>query len=307
MATQSASVIPQLGGMLRYWRQERGKSQLDLSLDTGISQRHLSFVESGRSIPSRDFLSIVSDALNIPLRERNVLLLASGYAPLYSEQSLDADQMAIVTRAIDRMLQQHEPHPALVLDRHWNVIRTNEAAPRFFGSFVDLEARPRPRNLLDLMFDPAGMRPFVEEWEEVAAGLLQRVRREAVGQVIDAGLAELLERLHKYPGVAGLKPPLAPQIPVLPITFRRGDERFSYFSLITTVGTPQCITAQELRVECMFPSYANGTLARSVGEIGGDLDRRLLGGGDGGGEQESGCDSEAADGHERRCPLWGRV
>jgi hypothetical protein len=109
------------------------------------------------------------------------------------------------------------------------------------------------------MFDPAGMRPFVEEWEEVAAGLLQRVRREAVGQVIDAGLAELLERLRKYPGVPGLKPPLAPQIPVLPITFRRGDERFCYFSLITTVGTPQCITAQELRVECMFPSYANGT------------------------------------------------
>jgi hypothetical protein len=95
----------------------------------------------------------------------------------------DAEQMAIVTRAIDRMLEQHEPHPALVLDRYWNVIRTNEAAPRFFGSFVDLDARPKPRNLLDLMFDPSGMRPFVEEWENVAAGLLQRVLREAVGQV----------------------------------------------------------------------------------------------------------------------------
>ena len=254
MATQSASAVPQLGELLRYWRQERSKSQLDLSLDTGISQRHLSFVESGRSVPSRDFLSIVSDALNIPLRERNALLLASGYAPLYGEQSMDADQMAIVTRAIDRMLQQHEPHPALVLDRHWNVIRTNQAAPRFFRSFIDLEARPKPRNLLDLMFDPAGMRPFVEEWEKVAAGLLQRVRREAVGQVVDARLAELLGRLRKYPGVAGLKPPPAAQSPVLPITFRRGNERVSYFSLITTVGTPQCITAQELRVECMFPS-----------------------------------------------------
>ncbi|HEY4046059.1 MAG TPA: helix-turn-helix transcriptional regulator [Acidobacteriaceae bacterium] len=255
MATQSASAVPQLGELLRYWRQERGKSQLDLSLDAGISQRHLSFVESGRSVPSRDFLSIVSDALNIPLRERNVLLLASGYAPLYDEQSMDAEQMAIVTRAIDRMLQQHEPHPALVLDRHWNVIRTNQAAPRFFGSFIDLEARPKPRNLLDLMFDPAGMRPFVEDWEKVAAGLLQRVRREAVGLVMDMETAKLLERLRKYPGVAGLKPPLAPQSPVLPITFRRGDERFSYFSLITTVGTPQCVTAQELRVECMFPTH----------------------------------------------------
>jgi transcriptional regulator with XRE-family HTH domain len=258
MATQSTLAVPQLGELLRHWRHERGKSQLDLSLDTGISQRHLSFVESGRSAPSRDFLSIVSDALNIPLRERNVLLLASGYAPQYSEQSMDAEQMAIVTRAIDRMLQQHEPHPALVLDRHWNVVRTNSAAPRFFGSFIDLETRPKPRNLLDLMFDPAGMRPFVEEWEKVAAGLLQRLQREAVGQVLDAGLLELLKRLRKYPGVAELKPSVAPQSPVLPIVFRRGNQRFSYFSLITTVGTPQCITAQELRVECMFPVDPDG-------------------------------------------------
>jgi transcriptional regulator with XRE-family HTH domain len=254
MGMQSTPAVPQLGELLRYWRQERGKSQLELSMDTGISQRHLSFVESGRSAPSRDFLSIVSDALNTPLRERNVLLLASGFAPQYSEQSFDAGQMAVVTRAIDRMLQQHEPHPALVLDRHWNVVRTNEAAPRFFGSFVDLEKRPKPRNLLDLMFDPEGMRPFVEKWETVAAGLLQRVRREAVGQVLDAKLQELLKRLREYPGVTALKPLLAPQSPVLPMVFRRGDQRFSYFSLITTVGTPQCITAQELRLECMFPT-----------------------------------------------------
>jgi len=102
------------------------------------------------------------------------------------------------------------------------------------------------------MFDPAGMRPFVEEWEKVAAGLLQRVRREAVGQVLDAELQKLLKRLREYPGVAELKRSLTPQSPVLPMVFRKGNHRFSYFSLITTVGTPQCITAQELRVECMF-------------------------------------------------------
>lgn len=256
MGTQSTPAVPQLGELLRYWRQERGKSQLDLSMDTGISQRHLSFVESGRSVPSRDFLSVVSDALNIPLRERNILLLASGFAPQYSEQSLDTGQMAIVMRAIDRMLEQHEPHPALVLDRYWNVIRTNDAAPRFFASFIDLEKWPKPRNLLDLMFDPAGMRPFVEEWETVAAGLLQRVRREAVGQVLDTKLQELIKRLREYPGVRELKPPPGPRSPVLPIVIRRGEQRLSYFSLITTVGTPQCITAQELRVECMFPTDA---------------------------------------------------
>ena len=258
MGTQSTPAVPRLGELLRYWRQERGKSQLALSMDTGISQRHLSFVESGRSAPSRDFLSVVSDALNIPLRERNVLLLASGFAPHYSEQSLDTEQMAIVMRAIDRMLEQHEPHPALVLDRWWNVVRTNDAAPRFFGSFIDLEKWPKPRNLLDLMFDPAGMRPFVEQWETVAAGLLQRIRREAVGQVLDAKLQELLKSLREYPGAGALHPPRDPQSPVLPIVFRRGEQRLSYFSLITTVGTPQCITAQELRVECMFPTDAEG-------------------------------------------------
>ena len=254
MGTRSALAVPPLGELLRFWRQERGKSQLDLSMDTGISQRHLSFVESGRSAPSRDFLSVVSDALNIPLRERNDLLLASGFAPQYNEQSIDAEQMTIITRAIDRMLEQHEPHPALVLDRHWFIVRTNSAAPRFFGSFIDLERWPKPRNLLNLMFDPAGLRPFVEEWETVAAGLLQRVRREAVGQVVDAKLQELLKRLREFPGVAKVKPSPAPQSPVIPLVFRKGKQRFPYFSLITTVGTPQCVTAQELRVECMFPT-----------------------------------------------------
>jgi transcriptional regulator with XRE-family HTH domain len=187
MQTQEHLQEHELGNLLRYWRHERGKSQLDLSLDTGISQRHLSFVESGRSVPSRD-----------------LLLLASGYAPIYEESSWEVAEMSAVTKAIERVLRQQEPHPALVLDRYWNVIKTNEAAPRFFGSFVDLEARPWPRNLLDLMFDPAGMRPFVEHWDVVAAGLLQRVYRESVGHVVDQKTMELLKKLEKYPGVKTL-------------------------------------------------------------------------------------------------------
>jgi len=258
MHTQEHVQEHELGNLLRYWRRQRGKSQLDLSLDTGISQRHLSFVESGRSTPSRELLATVSEKLDIPLRVRNVLLLASGYAPVYEEPSWDIAQMAAVTKAIDRMLPQQEPHPALVLDRYWNVIKTNQAAPRFFGSFVDLEERPRPRNLLDLMFDPAGMRPFVENWELVAAGLLQRVYREAIGHVVDQKTMELLKTLEKYPGVKALSTIPRTHSPVLPITFVKGSERFSYFSLITTVGTPQSITAQELRIECMFPLEADG-------------------------------------------------
>jgi transcriptional regulator with XRE-family HTH domain len=255
MESQETIKHHELGSLLRYWRNQRGKSQLDLSLDTGISQRHLSFVESGRSVPSRDLLT-VSEKLDVPLRERNVLLLASGYAPVYNESTWEVREIAAVTKAIDRMLLQQEPHPALVLDRYWNVIKTNEAAPRFFGSFVDLNARKRPRNLLDLMFDPSGMRPFVENWEVVAAGLLQRVYRESVGRVVDQKTMELLKSLEKYPGVKTLSRIPKTHGPVLDITFVKGSDRFSYFSLITTVGIPLSITAQELRIECMFPMEA---------------------------------------------------
>jgi transcriptional regulator with XRE-family HTH domain len=242
-----------LGEQMRFWRDLRGMSQLDLSLEIEVSQRHISFVESGRSSPSRKLLISISDALNIPLRERNILLLTAGYAPLYQEQSLDATSMAAVMGAIDQMLENHEPHPALLLDRYWNVLRTNKAAPKFFGSFVDLDARPKPRNLIDLMFDPDGLRPFVEDWQTVAAGLLERVRREAAGGVIDDRLELLLKRIKQHPGTDDFPHIFPSDNPVLPITFRKGEERIAYFSLITTVGTPQSITAQELRLECMFP------------------------------------------------------
>lgn len=244
----------ELGDFLRYWRRQRGKSQLDLSLDTGVSQRHISFVESGRSVPSRELLLSLAKTLNVPLREQNVLLLASGYAPVHLESTWDAPEMAVVTKVVDRMLRQHEPHPAIVMDRYWTVVKTNDATPRFFGSFVDLSKWPKPRNLLDLMFNPDGLRPFIENWDEVASGLLQRVYRESVGHVTDKRTIALLDHLREYPGVKGLSVPLKSQAPVLPITFVRGDERISYFSMISTVGLPQDITAQEFRIECMFPT-----------------------------------------------------
>jgi transcriptional regulator with XRE-family HTH domain len=244
----------ELGGLLRYWRQQRGKSQLDLSLDAGVSQRHISFIESGRSVPSREMLLSLSQALDVPLRERNVLLLASGYAPIYVESSWDSPEMAVVYRAVDRVLAQHEPHPAVVMDRYWNVLRTNEAAPRFFSLFLDLSSRKGQRNILHLMFDPAGMRPFIERWEEVASGLMERIYREAVGHVVDNKTVELLNDLKKYPGVADLRAAGKSHVPVLPITFIKGGKKWSYFSMISTVGTPHCITAQEFRIECMFPA-----------------------------------------------------
>lgn len=242
-----------VGDLLRYWRGRRGFSQLDLALEGATSQRHLSFVESGRSVPSRNILVALSESLNIPLRERNALLLAAGYAPIYAEASLDDATMKAVTKAIDQMLFNHEPHPALLIDRYWNVERTNASATAFFGSMIDFAAFPKPRNLLELTFDPTGLRPHIEDWETVAAGLLQRVRREALGLVIDDRLQALLDKLNRYPGVEKLPVSTSPDGPLLPITFRRGAERISYFSLVTTIGTPQSVTAQELRLECMFP------------------------------------------------------
>ncbi|RFU49423.1 helix-turn-helix domain-containing protein [Paraburkholderia sp. DHOC27] len=251
-----------VGEMLRHWRSNRGKSQLDLALDTGVSQRHISFVEVGRSVPSRQMLIDLAQGLDIPLRDRNTLLLAAGYAPVYSEGAWNSQEMQSITRALERILHQHEPFPALVMDRYWNVLMTNDAAPRFFNCFIDMAQRTGTRNMLHLIFDPAGMRPFVANWAEVAKSLVQRVYREAVGRVVDEPTRELLDALLAYPDV---KPewripdppdgtPEASAMPVVPLGFFKDGNTLNYFSMVSTVGTPRTVAAQELRVECLFPA-----------------------------------------------------
>lgn len=246
----------ELGPLLKQWRGVRGRSQLDISVDTGISQRQISFIESGRSIPSRSTLMGIAQALEIPLRERNALLLAAGYAPLYSDAAWNSDEMQSVNKALQRMLAQHEPYPAIVMDRYWNVLLTNDAAPRFFNSFIDLSARPAPRNMLHLMFDPKGMRPFIANWAALAKALVQRVHTEAVGHVADQKTRDLVTDLLAYPEVRsdwqaaeGLS-----ALPMIPMSFVREGIVMNYFSLVTTVGTAQTIAAQELRVECLYPA-----------------------------------------------------
>ncbi|KAA0699948.1 XRE family transcriptional regulator [Neorhizobium sp. P12A] len=252
------AISRELGPLLRHWREVRGKSQLDLSMDTGVSQRHISFVESGRSVPSRQRLMTVAEALEVPFRERNTLLLAAGYAPLYSDDSWDAPDMQPVVEALRRMLRQHEPFPAVVMDRYWNVVMSNDAAPRFFNCFVDMAERKLPRNLLHLMFDPKGMRPFIQGWAETSKSLLARVHRESIGRVIDDKTRELLKTLLAYPDVdvdwKALDAPAS--TPIVPLNFVRDGTTLSFFSLITTVGTPMTIAAQELRVESLFPTDA---------------------------------------------------
>jgi transcriptional regulator with XRE-family HTH domain len=255
-ASDLKSVPNPAGVLLRQWRDIRGKTQLDLSFDAGVSQKHISFVESGRSTPSRQMLLDLAQALDVPLRERNALLLAAGYAPLYSDQALDAPIMNSIGKALQRMLRQHEPFPAIVMDRHWNVVMTNDAAPRLFNCFIDMAARPKPRNLLHLIFDPAGLRPFVANWPETARGLLARVHREALGHVIDDRTKALLAELSQYPGVKPewRAPSPGYAMPMIPLTLVKDGVTLNYFSMITTVGTPQTVTAEELRLESMFPA-----------------------------------------------------
>lgn len=249
----------ELGALLKEWRGTRGKSQISLSLDTGVSQRHVSFIESGRSTPSREVLLILAEALDIPLRDRNALLLTAGYAPMYSESAWDAGEMPGLTRAIGRMLRHQDPFPAVVMDRYWNVMMANESAPRFFDSFINMPARKGPRNLLHLMFDPQGMRPFIKDWERLAHSLIQRVHRESTGRVVDSRTRELLADLLKYPGVREKwRSPgdgnTMGNTPVISYSFLWSGHVLNYFSMVTTVGSPNAVAAQELRIECMFPS-----------------------------------------------------
>jgi hypothetical protein len=207
-------------------------------------------------VPGRATLMAIAQALDIPLRDRNTLLLAAGYAPMFSDSAWDSIEMKSVTDALKRILRQHEPFPALVMDRYWNVLMTNESAPRFFNCFVDMSAREGPRNMLHLMFDPKGMRPFVANWEDAARGLFERVYRESVGRIVDEKTRELLAALLSYPDVKSeWKNPIALGfMPVIPLSFVKNDRVLNYFSMVTTVGTPQTVAAQELRIECLFPA-----------------------------------------------------
>jgi transcriptional regulator with XRE-family HTH domain len=248
-----------VGRLLKHWRQLRHKSQLTLALEAEVSPRHLGFIEIGRARPSREMLLTLAGALDVPLRERNELLLAGGFAPVYHETDLSEPSMAAAKQAVDRILQHQEPFPAVVMDRRWNILQANDAASRFFGQFVDLAAEPSPLNVLKLMFDPEKVRPFVRNWESVAEALIQRLHRETVGGVVDEGTALLLEELLRYPDVpqrwriADLGN--APS-PLLPIEFQTGDTILRYFSTVTTLGTPRDVTLQELRIECFFPADA---------------------------------------------------
>jgi transcriptional regulator with XRE-family HTH domain len=231
-------------------------SQLALATEAGVSARHLCFVETGRARPSRDMVLLLATTLDVPLRERNALLLAAGFAPIYREADLDAPEVASVRSALDAILRQQEPFPAVVMNRYWDILTMNAAASRFFGFLLGSTATAEPANVVRLMFSAHGLRPFVANWEAAAEALIHRVHREAVGGIPDEEMSRLLSEVLAYPDVPvrWRKPSLeAPLLPVVPVSFTKEGKTFHFFSAVTTLGTPQDVTLQEIRIESFFP------------------------------------------------------
>jgi transcriptional regulator with XRE-family HTH domain len=229
-------------------------SQLALAHEAGVTPRHVSFVESGRANPSREMVLTLTRALDVPLRERNQVLLAAGYAPQYRETGLDDASMAAVDAALNTLLEESR-HPAVVMDRHWNLLRANSHADELFGWLLDGADPGEPANVVRLMFGP--LRPHVANWEQTGEALVQRVHREALGGVPDLATRRLLDEVLGLEGIpASWRTPdfARTPLPLLPIHFAKDGRELRYFSLVTTVGTPQDITLQELRVESFFPA-----------------------------------------------------
>lgn len=250
-----------LGTLLKDWRRRRRLSQLDLALEAGVSARHLSFVETGRSKPSREMVLHLAEQLEVPLRDRNQLLLAAGYAPAYGEHPLDAPEMAPVRDAIDGVLAGHDPFPAVVVDRWWDLVAAN-AALSLFTDGVAADLLAPPANALRLALHPNGLAPRILNLGEYRAHLLDRVRRQ-VALTADPRLAALYEELVTYPAPPAPGP--APSHPEIAATLRvrgpAGDE-LAFFSTIATFGTAVDITLAELAIEAFFP--ADGATAAAL-------------------------------------------
>ena len=240
---------------LRWWRHRRGLSQLDLAGDAEISQRHLSFLELGRAAPSRAMVIRLAEALDVPLRQHNALLLAAGFAPVWRETDLAAPALAQVRKALDFMLAQQEPFPAVAVDRHWTLLESNAGALRLVEFLVGPLAPGTPINLADALAAPDVLRPYLVNWAEVVRYFIRSVEADAAADGMPE-TAALLDRLLGYADVrSALKAqaPDADNTPVLPMHFRKGETSLRLFTTIATLGTPRDITLQELRIECFFP------------------------------------------------------
>jgi transcriptional regulator with XRE-family HTH domain len=243
-----------VGGLIRQWRQRRRLSQLDLACDAGISTRHLSFVETGRAQPSRDMLLHLSEQLDVPVRERNVLLVAAGYAPIFPERPLEDPALAAARAAVDLVLERQKPYPAFALDRHWRIVASNSALPELYDD-VAADLLKRPVNAMRLSLHPRGLAPRILNLGEWRAHLLFRLRRQ-VELTADAALIDLLREVSSYPvpsgkpvHVAGLEHEI-----VVPFRIKTTEGALSFFSMTTVFGTPVDVMLSELALELFFPA-----------------------------------------------------
>jgi transcriptional regulator with XRE-family HTH domain len=251
--------------LLRWWRRHRALSQLDLAGRTEISQRHLSFMELGRASPSPGMVMRLAAALDVPLRQHNSLLLAAGFAPVWRQTDLAAPELSEIRSALDYMMAQQEPYPAVVVDRHWNLLQSNSGAVRLVEFLVGPLAPGTAVNLADALVAPDVLRPHLVNWADVVRYFIRSVEADLAADGTPE-TAALLERLLGYEGVRSAVKVLAAEVlaaevpateaatsPVLPMHFRKGDTELRLFTTIATLGTPQDITVQELRIECFFP------------------------------------------------------
>lgn len=254
----SRSAVPQpFGDYLRHWRQHRRLSQLDLAQEAEISTRHLSFVETGRSLPSREMVLRLAERLDVPLRERNALLVAAGYAPMYREHPLDDPALAAARRAVELILKSHEPYPALAVDRHWNLVAGNSMLPHLFAG-ADPSLLQGQVNVLRLSLHPQGLAPQIVNLAQWRRHLFERLRQQ-IHATGDAVLAALLEELRGYPmpeGADDLRIEGEHLGVVMPFQFRSSSGVLSFISTTTIFGTPVDVTLQELAMETFFPADA---------------------------------------------------
>jgi transcriptional regulator with XRE-family HTH domain len=247
------------GVQLSQWRARRQESQLSLALGANVSQRHLSFIETGRALPSRDMVLRLCDALDIPLRARNELLVSAGYAAFYPERPFGRSDMQSVGEALSRMIERHEPYPAFVVDREWRVVMRNEGAARFVSACLDERtvralSADGALNLMRMLFEPKQMRPRIRNWAQVEPRLLTRLRREAAGDPLSPSWSLLRELALGADRDGAPREDVEALTPVVPLEITIGGAALRLFNTITTFGTPQDIGLQELRIELSFPA-----------------------------------------------------
>jgi transcriptional regulator with XRE-family HTH domain len=266
---RAMDTIRPIGDHLREWRQRRRLSQLHLALEAEISTKHLSFLETGRAQPSREMVLRLAEQLGVPLRERNVLLVSAGYAPVFRQRTLSDPALQPARRAVDLVLKGHEPYPAIAIDRHWTLVAHNAAVPRLLAA-ADPSLLQPPVNVLRLSLHPKGLAPRIENLAEWRAHLLTRLRQQ-IDVTADPELTKLLDELAAYPAPGSAKSPRTNVTDeyagvVVPLRFVTDAGTLSLFSTTTIFGTPVDVTLAELAIESFFPAdAATADMLRSAG------------------------------------------